>query len=217
MLSPPDIAARNFVADRKRLTQRQVDTLTDANVPHVVLLSSVGAQHASGTGPIVSVHNAEAQLRASGLAATFVRAGYFVENWGAVLSAVKSDGVLPSFIASEQRIPTVSTPDIGLCVAQALLDGPRGVRVIELSGPKDVSPSDVAKALSVILEKTVTVSEAPLDAVVPTFTSLGVSENIAGLFRELYQAIQEGKLTPEPGELVRGKTELETTLRALLG
>src|SRR5690606_27036541 len=92
LLSPPDIAARNFVADRKRLTQRQVDTLTDANVPHVVLLSSVGAQHASGTGPIVSVHNAEAQLRASGLAATFVRAGYFVENWGAVLSAVKSDG-----------------------------------------------------------------------------------------------------------------------------
>ena len=102
-------------------------------------------------------------------------------------------------------------------MARALLDGPRGVRVIELSGPKDVTPKDVARALALILEKPVNVSEAPLDAVVPTFTSLGVSENIAGLFRELYQGIRDGKLTAEPGELVRGKTGLEATLRALIG
>jgi len=56
----------------------------------------------------------------------------------------------------------------------------------------------------------------PLAAVVPTFTSFGVSENVASLFRELYQSIAEGKLVPEGGELVQGKTELETTLRALL-
>jgi NAD(P)H dehydrogenase (quinone) len=217
LLSPPDLTARDFIGDRQRLTQKQVDVLAAEHVPHVVLLSSTGAQHASGTGPIVSVHNAERQLRASGLPATFIRAGYFVENWGAVAHPVRSDGVLPSFIAADARVPTVSTVDIGKAVAQALLDGPRGVRVIELSGPSDVSPNDVAAAFSRILGKPVRVVEAPLDAVVPTFTSFGMSENIAQLFREMYEGMARGKVVAEPGEHVRGTTPIEVTLRTLLG
>lgn len=216
LLSPPDFAAKDFIAERKRLTQHQVETFAAEKVPHVVLLSSIGAQHPAGTGLIVSVHNAEQQLRASGLAATFVRAGYFVENWGAVVQPLKADGVLPSFIAAERPVPSVSTPDIGKAVAQALLDGPRGVRVIELGGPVDVSPNDVAATFSRILGKPVKVVEAPLEAVVPTFTSFGISENVAGLYREMYEAIAQGKVVTEPGEHQRGTTSLETTLRALL-
>lgn len=216
-LSPPDNAAKDFVAERQRVTQQQVDTFAAEKVPHVVLLSSIGAQLPSGTGPILTVRNAEQQLRAAGLAATFVRASYFVENWGAVLHPVKNDGVLPSFIAAAQAIPSVSTPDTGKAAAQALLDGPRGVRVIELAGPKDVSPNDVAAAFSRILGKPVNVVEAPLDAVVPTFTSFGISENVAGLYRDMYATLAAGKLVPEPGEHQRGTTPLETTLRALVG
>lgn len=218
LISPPDLGASDFIGERKRLTQSQVDTLAAERVPHVVLLSSTGAQHPSGTGPIVSTHNAEQQLRAAGLPATFVRAGYFIENWGAVVQAVKSDGVLPSFMAADRRVPAVSTVDIGKSIARALLDGPRGVRVIELSGPSDVSPNDVAAAFSRILAKPVKVVEAPLDAVVPTFTSFGVSANIAGLFREMYDGMARGTVAAEAGgEHIRGSTPLETTLRALLG
>ncbi|HWO13854.1 MAG TPA: NmrA family NAD(P)-binding protein [Polyangiaceae bacterium] len=217
LISPPDLTAKDFIAERQRLTQRQVDTLAAEGVPHVVLLSSMGAQHPAGTGPIVSVYNAERQLRASGLAATFVRASYFVENWGGVLQAVRSDGVLPSFIAADARIPSVSTVDIGRAVAQALLDGPRGVRVIELTGPSDVSPNDVAATFTRLLGKPIQVVQAPLDAVVPTFTGFGASENVASLFREMYEAIAKGKVVAERGEHLRGTTSLETTLSALLG
>jgi uncharacterized protein YbjT (DUF2867 family) len=217
LLSPPDLRANDFINERRRLTQRLVEALAAAHVAHGVLLSSTGAQHPTGTGPIVTVHNAEQQLRASGLSATFVRAGYFVENWGAVVQPVRSDGVLPSFIAAGRRFPAVSTPDIGKAVAQALLEGPRGVRVLELGGPTDVSPNDVAAAFSRLLGRPVRVVEAPLDAVVPTFTSLGASEHIAGLLREMYEGMATGKVAPEPGEHVRGTTPLDVTLRALLG
>jgi uncharacterized protein YbjT (DUF2867 family) len=217
LLSPPDKSAQDFIAERKQLTLAQVSTLAAEKVPHVVLLSSIAAQHPSGTGPIVSLHNAEQQLRASGLPATFVRASYFVENWGAVVHPVKADGVLPSFIKAEQRVPMVSTVDIGKAVAQALRDGPRGVRVIELSGPTDVTPTEVAAAFSRILGKAVQVIDAPLDAVVPTFTSFGISPNIAGLYREMYEGMASGKVASEPGEQLRGTTPLETTLRALAG
>jgi len=33
-----------------------------SGIPHVVLLSSVGAQHAQGTGPIRSLHHAESVI-----------------------------------------------------------------------------------------------------------------------------------------------------------
>jgi uncharacterized protein YbjT (DUF2867 family) len=90
------------------------------------------------------------------------------------------------------------------------------VRVIELAGPSEVSPNDVAETFARILGKPVKVIEAPLAAVVPTFTSFGASENIAALYRDLFAAIAQGALVPEPGEQLRGKTPLETTLRALL-
>jgi uncharacterized protein YbjT (DUF2867 family) len=217
LLSPPDMTPQDFITERKLLTQRQVDVLAAEKVRHVVLLSSVGAQHTAGTGPVVSLHNAEQQLRASGLAATFVRAAYFVENWGAVVPAVKGDGVLPSFVAAKVRIPMVSTVDIGKTAAQALLDGPRGVRVLELAGPSDVSPEEVAATFARILGKPVSVVEAPLDAVVPTFQSFGASTNMATLYREMYEGVANGTVAPEAGEHVRGTTSLETTLRALLG
>jgi uncharacterized protein YbjT (DUF2867 family) len=216
-LSPPDMTPRDFIAERKLLTQRQIAAIAAERPRHVVLLSSLGAQHAVGTGPIVTVHNAEQQLRASGLASTFVRAAYFVENWAAVLPAAKSDGVLPSFIAAARRVAMISTRDIGTAVAQALLDGPRGTRVLELSGPSDVSPNEVAATLARILGRPIHVIEAPLEAVVPTLMSFGASENMAGLYREMYEFVARNGFVPETAEQLRGATPLETTLRALLG
>ncbi len=217
LMSPPDLAATNFIADRKALTEQQVQTLARARVPHVVLLSSVGAQHAEGTGPIRTTYNAEQQLRAAGIPSTFVRASFFVENWGAVLHPVKQDGVLPTFIRADQAVPMVSAPDIGQALAQALVAGPQGVKVIELAGPVDASPNDVAATFSKILNKPIKVAEAPTSAVVPTFTSFGISTNIAELFKEMYEGLASGKVAHEGGPIVRGTTPLETTLRALLG
>ena len=215
-LSPPDMTAKSFVADRKLLTEKQVATMARAKVPHVVLLSSIGAQHAEGTGPIVTVHNAEQQLRSAGLASTFVRAAYFVENWGAVVHPVKQDGVLPTFMAANRPVTMVSTHDVGTTAAQALLDGPRATRIIELAGPTDPTPEEIAGTFAKLLGRPVTPVEAPLAAVVPAFTSFGISQNIAELFEEMYAAVANGKFAPE-GQLVRGTTPLEQTLRALLG
>jgi uncharacterized protein YbjT (DUF2867 family) len=217
LLSPPDMRSSNFVEERRALTARQVATLASARVPHVVFLSSMGAHLPSGTGPIMTTHNVEEQLRQAGVPSTFVRASYFVENWGAVVHPVKQDGVLPTFIAAERPTSMVSSADIGKTAAQALLDGPRGGRVIELKGPTDPTPREVAATFSKLLGRPIQTVEAPLSAVVPTFTSFGISENVANLYREMYEALASGRLVSAPGESIRGQTSLETTLRTLLG
>jgi uncharacterized protein YbjT (DUF2867 family) len=217
-LSPPDNVAKDFINERKSLTEAQIAALARAKVPHVVVLSSIAAQHRDGTGPIRSLHHVEQQLRRAGIPSTFVRAAYFVENWGAVAHPVKQDGVLPSFLALDVPVPMVSTADIAKTAARALLEGPRGFRAIELAGPTDPTPNEVAAAAGKILNRPVKAIQAPLEAVVPTFTSFGISQNVAALYREMYEGIGSGHVAAEPGnEKARGTTTLEETLRALLG
>ena len=188
-----------------------------AKLPHVVLLSSVGAQHADGNGPIKALHYAEHQLAATGAAVTAVRASYFQENWGASLGAL-AQGILPTFIAKGLRYAQVATKDIGRTVASALVEGGTpGLTAIELAGPRDYTAEDVAAAISTITGKTIPAVDAPLDAVVPTFTSFGLSTATALLYREMYEGIMNGRVAPEAGtRSVRGSVEVSETLAALL-
>ena len=217
LLSPPDLGSHSFLAERSKLLGAVAEVAQAARVPHVVFLSSVGAQHASGTGIIQTVHAGEVALRAAGVTSTFLRAAYFVENWAAVLPVAKQDGVLPSFIPGDLKLPMVSTIDIGSLAAEALLDGPRGQRVLELSGPRDLTPKDVAAAVAKLLGRAVQLVEPPLDAVVPTFTSFGISADVAALFRGMYEGLASGRISFEGGkaEARRGKTSLQETLGQL--
>jgi uncharacterized protein YbjT (DUF2867 family) len=217
-LLPPDQTSQDFITERKALTAKHAQTFARADVKHVVLLSSIAAQHAAGTGPIVSVHHAEQQLRSAGVPATFVRAAYFMENWIHMLPVAKRDGVLPAFFPIDLRVPMIATPDIGEVAARALLDGPRGVRIIELAGPQETSANDVASALGRILGRSVTASLAPLDSIEPIFTGNGASKNFAQLYRELSASMATGHIAWEgTGEAARGKLGIEEALRPLAG
>lgn len=187
-----------------------------AKLPHVVFLSSVGAQHASGTGPIVGPHRTERDLAATGASITAIRAAYFQENWAAALGAV-AEGVLPTFVPAGLRYAQVATADIGRTVAAALVEGGKpGIEIIELAGPRDYTAEDIAGALSRLIGKTITVQEAPLDAVVPAFASFGFSPAAAELYRGLYEGLIAGRVAFEGRRLVRGKVEVEQTLAQLL-
>ena len=80
-------------------------------------------------------------------AVTSVRAAYFMENWGASLYAL-AKGELPTFLTLGRAIPMVATADAGTLSAKALLEGGKGYSVIELAGPRDYTPEDVAATLS---------------------------------------------------------------------
>jgi len=216
LLSPPDLTLPDFFVARKKLAESFARVLKAAGVKHTVYLSSMAAQHNSGTGQILSAHNAEQALRTTGLPVTFVRAAYFMENWALVLQPARSDGVLPSFIAASRAIPMVATRDIGTTAARALLDGPRGTRIIELGGPAEVSPAEVATTLGKLLGRDVNVVEVPLE--VSAFAAFGASPVVAEGFRDMYQGLANGRVNWEGrgAEAARGTTSIEALLRSLI-
>jgi uncharacterized protein YbjT (DUF2867 family) len=217
VLLPPNFNSTQVLADNNRRTSTTAAAVEAAGVPHVVLLSSIGAQQANGTGPVLGLRNAEAAFNRGHAAATFVRAAYFMENWASALFDV-AQGVLPSFLLADKAIPMVATQDIGIAAARLLAEGGSGKRVIELAGPRDYSPRDVAAALARAVEKPIAVQEAAEDAMEQALAATGMNAEWARLFKELTHGLNAGIVVWEGGHpLWRGETDIQTVFSVLLG
>ena len=217
VLLPPNFSSTQVLADNNRRTNTIAAAVEAAGVPHVVLLSSIGAQQATGTGPVLGLRLAEAAFTRGRAAATFVRAAYFMENWAGALFGV-AQGVLPSFLHADRAIPMVATRDIGIAAARLLAEGGSGKRVIELAGPREYSPRDVAAALARVVGKPIAVQAAPEDAMEPALAAAGMNAEWARLFKELTHGVNTGIVVWEGGHpLWRGETDIQTVLSALLG
>lgn len=215
LMAPPDLQSADLIARSRAIADNYAAGVT--GVPHVVVLSSVGAQHASGIGPAASNHVAEVALRATAGAVTFVRAPFFMENLLGNAHLMKTEGVLPVFGGGEQyAFPMIATRDIGNVAADALLAPASGARWLELRGPRDYSFADAAAIASRVLGRPVAAKALPLDAMIPALVGAGFSPQVAALFREMTEGVQRGLFTYEhPERVVTGAVPLEDVLAAL--
>lgn len=213
LLTPPRFASRSIVADNAQLAATFARAIAKSGVPHVVLLSSMGAHLDADIGTIRMAHATETTLRAAPL--TILRAPFFMENWGSSLFAV-GQGKLPTFFTANRAMPQIATRDIGLCAAKLLVEGRTSARIVELTGPRDYSPNDVAEALSRVLGRPIVAEQGPTAAMVPALVASGMSETLARMFQEMTEAVNAGRVVWEGnGRQMRGSVPIETVLEAL--
>lgn len=220
LLLPPRVAP-GFAAYQRATGATIVEGVRRAGPGHVVFLSSIGAQHAAGTGPIAGLHPVEAGLRAwaaeTGKAVTLLRAGYFMENLGGSLGALEH-GILPGFSPVDQPYEMVATADIGRTAAGLLLRGGAEVRVVELGGGPAQTMAEAAAALSRLLDRPITAVQAPLEQMVPTLTGYGFPQDLAEMYRDMTAGIGSGLIAWEgTGQRVPATTSLQEVLAGLLG
>jgi uncharacterized protein YbjT (DUF2867 family) len=142
---------------------------------------------------------------------------YFVETWGEVAQTVIADSVLPTFIEPSQKIPMVSTIDVGRAAAALLCEDWTGKRVVELSGPEDWSAGDVASAFAGVLGRPV----APLPVAPEQRAGLlaeeGVPAEVASALLGMYEGIANGLFTRESvSEQRRGTVSLATAIERVV-
>ena len=217
VLLPPNFNSSQVRADNQRRTSTIAAAVEAADVPHVVLLSSIGAQQPEGTGPVLGLRDAEAVFSRASAAATFVRAAYFMENWSRSLFAV-DEGVLPSFLSVDKAIPLVATRDIGTAAARLLVEGGSGKRIIELAGPREYTPRQVATAVGQIVGRPIEVQQVPEEAMAAALLGAGMNAEWSRLFQELTHGLNANIVVWEGGHpFWRGETDLHTVLSSLLG
>jgi len=219
LLVPPDLTTTEFMARGRRFIGAMSEALGSARVPHVVFLSSIGAQHAKGTGPVPILHEGERRLEGlRATRATFIRAAYFIENLGSVVPLARSQGVLPCLFDPNRRIAMIASVDIGRTAAQALLEPPAHKEVIELEALQEASYADAARILARLLGRPVEAVRVPEEGAIPALVQGGLSEHVAALFKEMAQALDAGLMRFQRGDArhVRGPTTLESVLAKLV-
>ena len=223
LLIPPKFDAPEFRAYQRQVIANAVAAVRANDIQRVVLISSIGAQHASGTGPIAGLHDAEEALKSIVPYLTILRPSSFMENLLMHGPTIASQAAIFSPIPLETAQSLIATQDIAAAAARSLLGpAPAGVEVIELAYPKPYNQSEIATAIGHGMGRELKAIPVPGAALAQGLVNFGASESVAASMGEMYQAAERGLLQFEaPASVVATPTSLEafvgSTLAPALG
>ncbi|KAK9761304.1 hypothetical protein K7432_013899 [Basidiobolus ranarum] len=211
LMNPPAYDAPDMFEEVENVSKALYIAVQEANVQKVVVLSSIGAQHSSGTGNIRSTFLMEQVFGKLKIPVAFIRAGYFMENWASAVPTVVNSQMLPSFLSPlERKIPMVAAKDIGRIAGEVLLQDWKGVRIVELQGPEKYSPIDVAEAFSKILGNKVQAVEIPKSDWKDILSQAHVGENALEPWTEMFSGFNSGWIDFDgKGEQLSGRVTIE--------
>ncbi|MEV0416046.1 SDR family oxidoreductase [Streptomyces sp. NPDC050448] len=138
----------------------------------------------------------------SGLPYTFLRNGWYHENYTGHLGTVLEHGAVVGS-AGEGRIASAARADYAAAAAAVLTGEGHLNQVYELSGDTAWSLAEYAAEIAAQSGKEVAYSEVPADAHRSILTGAGVPEGFAALLVDVDAAISRGRLAHTGGDLSR--------------
>jgi len=203
-------------ASHRAMADSIAQAVAASGVPHVAMLSSMGAGLAEGTGPIRWLYHLENRLRATGTVVTAVRSPHFQEKFALTLGSVTSEGIYPVMASTaELPIPMAATVDIGGAIAHFLQSSPQESQIVDLQAPS-YTETDVAKVLAAKLSRDVRVVLVPREGWLTAFESTGLPTPIARELVEMYEADDDGLLQPTSNLTFVCTTALDVTVDRVL-
>ena len=192
-------------------------TALDAAPPaRVVYLSTIGAQARQSN--LLTQHTIiEATISELPTPITFLRPAWFMENSSWDVAPARRRGVIPSFLQPlDKALPMVATADIGKVAAALLQETWSGHRVVELEGPRRVTPNEIAATFAKLLGSSVRMEVVPRESWEALFKSQGMKNPIPRI--RMLDGFNEGWIEFERGEAgsQKGNESLESVLKALI-
>jgi len=176
----------------------------------------VGAQ-ASQQNLLTQLGLMEQELAELPLSTAFIRAAWFIENAAWDIASAQEHGVIPSYLQPLNRaIPMIATADVGKTAATLLQETWSGKRIVELRGPEDVSPNQLAAAFARLLGHEVTAYEVPRSDWNKLFIAQGMQNPLPRI--QMLDGFNEGWITfaGEPNEQRQGVLTLDSVLHTLI-
>jgi uncharacterized protein YbjT (DUF2867 family) len=216
VLVPPNMAAPDYYAYARKISDSVAAAVKAAGVPHVAMLSSVGAEMDRDNGPIKTLNYMEKALRESGTALSAIRAGYFQENVGMAVGPARAMGTYFNLGTShDYAFPMIATRDIGALAAEQLAARPRKSEAIDLHGPS-YSHAQVAEKLGKAVGMTLKIVDIPEAGWVEAMMQGGLPRHMSEVYAEMYRGFAAGKIAPRGDRLVQGWTEIDEVIRKLV-
>lgn len=184
-------------ADRAGQHAAAIDAAKRAGVGRVVYTSIANAE--TSTMLLAHDHQAtEAYLRESGVPFTFLRNGWYTENYSAQLPTYLAHGVAGS--AGDGVANVAARADYAEAAAVvATTEGHEG-KAYELGG-QGVTLADIAAIASEVTGQEIAYTDLPLEVFTGILVGAGLPEPVAAVFADADRGIKAGELAVDPSVL----------------
>lgn len=215
VLVPPNFDPSPDFQEARKIAATLSRALDAARPGRVVYLSTIGAQATRSN--LLSQHTIiEQALGNLPVPITFVRPAWFMENSSWDVAPAKN-GLIQSFLQPlDKPVPMVAAADIGCLAAELLQETWNGHRVVELEGPRRVTPKEIAASFASLLGRAVRVEAVPRETWESLFKSQGMKNPEPRI--QMLDGFNEGWIEFEGknGGSRKGRVAPETVLRTLI-
>jgi len=190
-------------SDATRLAQHMsvIEAAKNANARHVYYTSGVRAD--DGQVEINADHKAtEDALIASGMTYTILRNTWYIENYIQAMAGPRYTGVLAAAVG-DAVVAAASRKDLAEALATVVTTDGHDNVTYSLSGDSDFTYADIAKAMSVVLERDVTYVPVSPDELRAQLTGAGLDDGLAGFLVSLDETIATGTFSRVGDDLSR--------------
>ena len=216
VLVPPNFDPQPGFPEAQAIAARLRSALENARPARVVYLSTIGAQASQAN--LLRQHTIiERSLNDLSVPITFLRPAWFMENCRWDVASAREKGAIPSLLQPlDKPVSMVATADIGKLAAALLQEPWSGHRIVELEGPRRVTPDEIAATFTKVLGRPVRAQIVPRDSWEGLFSSQGMKNPLPRI--QMLDGFNEGWIEFESGEAgsQKGTTSLESVLRSLL-
>jgi uncharacterized protein YbjT (DUF2867 family) len=216
LLTPENPESENFLSEIQRIIDNYREAVLSSGITKIVGLSSMGAQHESGTGNLMASYMLEHAFSDLEIEPVFVRPAYYFSNWLGYLELVKEYGTLPTFFPPEMELPMIAPSDVAGFLSDVITCKTPQERVYEISGPRDYSSLDIAKIFGDVLSKNVTLQQVLPEEWENTLIQAGISKDGAKNLMLMTKAVIDGKTKNETTNQIRFSTDFKSYLKRVI-
>ncbi|WP_345952679.1 NAD(P)H-binding protein [Mucilaginibacter sp. PAMB04168] len=212
-MMPPSMGPGNMIENIAKAGQAYANAIKAAGVTRVVMLSSVGADAAQGTGPVQGVHRVERILQGlDGVNVTILRSGFFFINFLRDIPLIKSQGIFGNNYDGDDQLALTHPEDLSTALADELQAKGNGFEVKYVVS--DVSTgAEIARVFGQAIGKPEMVwTNIPDEQLKQGMLAGGLPEELVGLIVEMGQGVRAGIITRDffaSGANVTGQIKLE--------
>jgi len=213
LMVPTDFSAPDIKANIASVGEHYANAVKAAGVKKIVMLSSLGAHLAEGTGPIAGIHRVEEILKKlDGIDLLILRPSYFYNNFYADISMIKNAGIMGSNFGADQELVIVDPEDIAATAAENIEKGFSGTKVVYIASDKRKLSEVAAEIGKAIGKPELPWVEFTDEQAHDGMRGAGMPEDISRNYVEMGAAIRTGIMWGDyeaNGSPIIGKTKLE--------
>lgn len=198
-LVPPNPRAESVEGYYLDFTRPACEAIRSQGVTRVIGVSTLGRGLVKNGGQLSAALAMDGLLESTGVSYRALRMPSYMDNLLWQVEAIKRQGTFFLARSGDRKLPTCATRDIAAAATTLLLDASwSGQASVPVLGPEDLSPNDMARIMSDVLERPVRFQQVSGEAYKQTLIQRGMTEAWAQGLVDMAAAQNEQDIYTEP-------------------